>query len=144
MTIEEVVDGELARPRFQTLLLTLFAAVAMALAAVGTYGVIAYSVRSRVPELGLRRALGAETLDLLRLVLTEGLKAPLIGLAVGLLLGGLVVGRFLETLLYGTTPRDPVVLLWTAGILAITSLLACLLPGRLAARVEPSVALRHE
>ncbi len=144
MAIEEVVDGELARPRFQALLLGLFAAVAMALAALGTYGVIACNVRGRVPELGLRRALGAETPDLVRLVLTDGMKGPLIGLGVGMALGALVVGRFLGTLLYGITPRDPVVFVLTIGILAVTSFLACLLPGALAARVEPSVALRHE
>ncbi len=144
ITMNEVIDDQLARPRFQAVLLGLFAVVAIALAAVGTYGVIAHSVRGRVPEFGLRRALGAQTLDLFRLVLSDGMKAPLIGLGVGLLLGRFAVGRYLETLLYGITPRDPGVLLLTAGLLGLTALLACALPGRLATRIEPSQALRQE
>ena len=143
-TMSEVIDDQLARPRFQAVLLALFAAVAMALAAVGAYGVIAHNVRSRVAEFGLRRALGAGTPDLLRLVLWNGMKAPLLGLGVGLLLGGFAVGRYLETLLYGIAPRDPQVLLVSAGLLALTAVLACTLPGRWAARVEPSEALRQE
>jgi ABC-type antimicrobial peptide transport system permease subunit len=142
--MSEVVNDQLARPRFQAVLLGLFAAVALALAAVGTYGVIAHNVRARVPEFGLRRALGAGTGDLLRLVLWSGIKAPLLGLALGLLLGAFAVGRYLETLLYGITPRDPQVLLWTAGLLALAAVLACLLPGRWAASVEPSRALRQD
>jgi predicted lysophospholipase L1 biosynthesis ABC-type transport system permease subunit len=144
MTMSEVVDEQLARPRFQAVLLGLFATVAMVLAAVGTYGVIAHSVRNRVPEFGLRRALGAGTPDLVRLVLWNGMQAPLIGLGVGLLLSGFAVGRYLESLLFGIEPRDPQVLLATAGLLAVTALLACAVPGRWAARVEPSQALRQE
>lgn len=144
LAMEEVVDGELARPRFQVVLLGLFAAVALALAAIGTYGVIAYNVRSRTPELGLRRALGASTLDIQQLILANGFKAPMLGLAAGLLLGWLVIGRFLEALLFGVTARDPKVLAFTALTLAATSLLACLVPGRAAARIDPGVALRQE
>ncbi len=144
ITMNEVVDDQLAGPRFQVVLLVLFAVVAIALAAVGTYGVIAHSVRSRVPEFGLRRALGAGTPDLFRLVLSDGMKAPLIGLAVGLLLGRFAVGRYLETLLYGIAPSDPGVLLLTAGLLGLTAMLACALPGLVAASVEPRQALRQE
>jgi predicted permease len=143
-TMNEIVDDQLARPRFQAVLLGLFAAVAVALAAVGTYGVIAHNVRSRVPEFGLRRALGAGTPDLVRLVLITGMKAPLLGLAAGLLLGAFGDGRYVETLLYGVAPRDPAVLLVTAGLLGLTAVLACALPGRSAARIEPSQALRQE
>ncbi len=144
ITMNDVVDDQLARPRFEAALLGLFAAVAMLLAAVGTYGVIAHSVRSRVPEFGLRRALGAATPDLLRLVFWNGMKAPLLGLAVGMLVAGFAVGRYLETLLYGITPRDPEVLLATAALLSLAALLACALPGLWATRVEPSQALRQE
>jgi ABC-type antimicrobial peptide transport system permease subunit len=143
-TMSEVIDDQLARPRFQAVLLALFAAVAMALAAVGAYGVIAHNVRSRLGEFGLRRALGAGTPDLVRLVLWNGMKAPLLGLAVGLVVGGFAVGRYLETLLYGITSRDPEVLSLTAGLLVLTALLACALPGRWAASVEPGQALRQE
>lgn len=125
-------------------MLGLFAFVAIALAAVGTYGVIAYNVRSRVPEFGLRRALGAGTPDLLRLVLWDAMKAPLLGLVIGLLIGAFAAGRYLETFLYGITPRDPGVLFGTAALLIVTAVLACALPGRLAAGVEPSQALRQE
>ncbi|WP_321472199.1 ABC transporter permease [uncultured Paludibaculum sp.] len=144
LAMQEVVDSELAHPRFQLVLLGLFAAIALVLAAAGTYGVIAYNVRSRVPEMGLRRALGAGTFDLLRLVLADGLAAPLIGIAAGLALGALVLGRLLQSLLYGVTLHDPAVWAFTVATLVLTSLLACLLPGRLATRVEPSVALRQE
>jgi len=143
MPIEQVVDGELAQPRFQAVLLGVFAVVAMVLAAIGTYGVIAYYVRSRVPELGLRRALGAGAGDLIWLVLREGMSAPLIGLLLGVATGALVLGRFVESLLFGITPRDPAVFLLTAGVLMVTSLLACVLPSHAAVRIEPGVALRE-
>jgi putative ABC transport system permease protein len=144
MSMNDVIDDHLAAPRFQAVLLGLFGAVAIALAAVGTYGVIAHSIRSRVAEFGLRRALGASTADLLRLVLGDGMKAPMAGLAGGLVLAEVVIGRYLETLLYGVAPRDAGVLVVAAGMLALTSLLACALPGRFAANVEPSHALRQE
>jgi putative ABC transport system permease protein len=144
ITMNDVIDDQLARPRFQAALLGLFAAVAMMLAAVGTYGVIAHSVRSRVPEFGLRRALGAATPDLLRLVFWNGMKAPLAGLAVGMLVAAFAVGRYLESLLYGITPRDPEVLLATSALLTLAALLACALPGLWASRVEPTQALRQE
>lgn len=144
MSMNDVIADQLAAPRFQAVLLGLFGLVAIALAAVGTYGVIAHSIRCRVPEFGLRRALGASTPDLFRLVLLDGMKAPIAGLTVGLLIGAFVVGRYLETLLYGVIPRDPGILLLTAGILVLTSLVACALPGRSAAQVEPSHALRQE
>jgi predicted permease len=143
-TMRAVVDDELGRERFLLVLLGLFGAVATGLAAVGTYGVIAQSVRARVPEMGLRRALGAGTWDLWRLVLGEGLRAPLLGLAFGLAAGWLLVGRLLASLLYGVTPRDPAVYAGAAALLAFTALLACALPSRHAAGVEPARALRQE
>ena len=141
MSMDEVIDDQLAKPRFQAVLLGLFAAVAMLLAAVGTYGVIAQSMRSRVPEFGLRRALGAKTSDLIQLVLFDGMKAPIMGLAIGMLLS-VCAGKYLNTLLYEVTPTDPAVLLASAGTLALSSLFACILPGISVSRIDPSQALR--
>jgi predicted permease len=144
MTMEEVIGEQLALPRFQAVLVGLFAAVAMALAAVGTYGVISHHVRSRAPEFAVRRALGAETGNLLRLVLVEGLTAPLAGLSVGIIIAGLVSGRYLHTMLYKVETYDAGVMTVTAGLLGATAVLACVLPARWAVRVEPARVLREE
>lgn len=144
MTMQEVVDRQLARPRFQALLLGLFSVVAIVLAAVGTYGVIAYNIRSRLQEFGLRRALGANTGDVFRLVFRDGMRAPIIGLVCGLIAGGYVVGRYLKTLLFGIDSQDPLVLAGTGFLLLLTAFAACALPGRLATNVEPLQALRSE
>lgn len=144
MTMNAVIEGELTRPRFHMWLLSLFAAVALALAAVGVYGVIAHQVRGRVPEFGLRRALGATSASLFALVLRDGLRAPLAGLALGAAIGWCAGGRFLETLLYGVTARDAVIYLTVVAALGATAVLACVIPGRFATKVEPAVALRSE
>jgi predicted permease len=144
MTMDEVIDTELTRPRFHMWLLILFAAVALVLAAIGIYGVIAHHVRSRVPEFGLRRALGASTGSLFGLVLRDGLRAPALGLALGVTLAWFVAGRLLDTLLYGIAPRDPVVYAIAATVLTIAAIAACVIPGLFATRVEPAVALRGE
>jgi putative ABC transport system permease protein len=144
MTMQEVIDDNLARPRFQAVLLTLFAAVGVALAAIGAYAVVAQNMRSRIPELALRRALGAATNDVLRLVVFGGMKAPLLGLIIGMLLNVFVAARFVTRLLYGVAADDLSVFLTTAVILVLTSFLACALPGRAAVRVEPSRALHHQ
>jgi len=142
--MDELVDNELARPRFQAAIVLLFAAFTLILASLGCYGVIAHHVRSRVPELGLRRALGATSPDLLRLVIFDGLHAPLIGLALGLALGVLVMSRILGAALYGVSPREPLVYFGVAATLILTSVLACLLPARDAVRIEPLTALRQD
>ena len=144
ITMDELVDNELARPRFQAALVLLFAAFTLVLASLGCYGVIAHHVRSRVPELGLRRALGATSPDLLRLVIFDGLHAPLIGLALGLALGVLVMSRILGAALYGVSPHEPLVYFGVAATLILTSVLACLLPARDAVRIEPLTALRQD
>ena len=142
MTMNELVDNEVARPRFQAELVMLFAVFTMALAALGSYGVISQNVRARIPELGLRRALGAGSADLLGLVLRQGMMAPLVGLVLGLGVGALLMGRVLSTVLYGVSPREPIVFIVVGVTLAFTSLCACLLPARDAMRIEPLTALR--
>lgn len=143
MTLEEVVNADLARPRFQTILLGLFAAIAIALAAVGAYSVVAHSLRTRTQEFGVRRAVGAQTADILKLVAFEGMRAPLLGLALGCALAW-AGSRSLEAMLYGVKPQDPSVWLTALGAIALVCLAACTWAGRLATRVQPSQALRNE
>jgi putative ABC transport system permease protein len=142
-SVEETVRATLAPERFVTGLLAAFAGVALALAAVGLYGVMAYSVGQRTREIGVRMALGARPREVLALVLGQG--AAL--LAGGLLAGGLAawgLSRFLRGLLYGVEPYDPATFAATAALLGATALAASYLPARRAARVDPSVALRGE
>ena len=144
MSMTAVIDGELARPRFHMWLLGLFAGVGLLLASVGIYGVIAHHVKSRTAEFGLRRALGAGSGALFRLVLGDGLQAPALGLALGATIGWFVSGRLLATLLYGVTAQDPMVYAGTVAVVAFTAVLACCLPGWLATRVDPALALRSD
>jgi ABC-type antimicrobial peptide transport system permease subunit len=123
--------------------LVLFAAVALGLAAVGTYGVMAYLVRQGTRELGIRLALGATPAAVLRLVISQGLLVAVIGAGLGIT-GAWLLGRVLEGLLYGVTWRDPITLSVTiAGLIAV-ALLACWLPARRAAAIEPACSLRAE
>lgn len=144
MSMEQVVDEQLARPRFQAVLLGLFAAVALTLAAVGTYGVIAQTVRSRVPEIALRRALGADTRHLAQMVVGDGMKAPAVGLIAGVVVGVFGAGHWLKTLVYDVTPNDPSLLLIIASVLLINAFLACLLPARVAVSVDPGKVLKQD
>ena len=132
-----------AQRRLNTLLLTVFAVVAVIVAAVGVYGVLAYSVQQRRRELGVRMALGATAGTLLRLVLVEGLLLAGVGFAIGLG-GALALGRTLTSLLYGVSATDPATLAAIAGVAAFTALLACLVPAVRAMRVDPTIALRAE
>jgi predicted permease len=142
-SMEQILDNSVAQPRSQAILMALFASVAMLLAAVGTYGVIAESVTARTAEFGVRKALGAKSGDLFRLVLRQGMRAPLLGLAVGLL-GGMASGRMVESFLFGVSSHDRVVFLAAPVLLTTVALVACLVPARYAARVDPSQALRQE
>jgi ABC-type antimicrobial peptide transport system permease subunit len=121
----------------------LFALVALALAAVGTYGVLAYSVEQRTREIGVRMALGAEMGGILAMVLRQGLGLAASGLALGLGLA-VVLRRVLASLLFGVSPTDPMTLASVAAILALVAAAACYLPAHRAAAVAPAVALRHE
>ena len=142
-TLEEYLAASVAAPRFNTTLLTLFAAVALVLTMVGLYGVMSYSVAQRTNEIGIRMALGAQTRDVLRLIVGQGFKLVVIGLAIGLA-GAFALTRLLASLLFGVGTKDPLTFVAVAGILAFVAVLACYLPARRASRVDPLIALRYE
>ena len=142
-TMDQVVDESNSQPRFHLLLLGLFAAVALVLAAVGIYGVISYSVSLRTHEVGVRMALGAQSRDVLKLVVGQGLKLALSGLLVGLM-GAFALTRLMATLLYGVSATDTATFSVIALLLVAVALLASYLPARRATRIDPIVALRCE
>jgi putative ABC transport system permease protein len=142
-TMNQYVSDTVATLRFDTLLLGIFGGLALLIAAVGIYGVIAYSVTHRTHEIGIRIALGARRGDVLRLVLGQGMNLAVTGVAIGLL-GALALTRFLSSLLYDVQPMDPLTLVTMSFILISVVLLACYIPARRAAKVDPMVALRHE
>lgn len=142
-TMEEVVGGTLLRRRLGLYLLAGFAALALALATVGLYGLLAFTVAQRTRELGVRQALGAQRTDLLRLVLRQGLQRTLAGLLVGWPVA-LVAGRLVRSLLFEVRPGDPKVSLGVGLVLLAVTLLASWLPARRAAAVGPSIVLRGE
>ncbi|MDX2179086.1 MAG: ABC transporter permease [Bryobacteraceae bacterium] len=142
-TMEHWVDQTLARPRFQTMMLAAFGALALALAVLGIYGVMSYAVAQRTREIGIRMALGARLGDVYRIVLSRGFALTAIGLAIGLV-GAWTLSRTLETMLYEVRPHDPATFVAvTLGVLAV-ALAACLIPARRASHVDPAVALRAE
>ncbi len=142
-TLDDYLAASVAAPRFNTTLLTIFAAVALVLTIVGLYGVMSYSVAQRTNEIGIRMALGAQTRDVLSLVVKKGFKLVLIGLGIGLV-GAFALMRVISSLLFGVTTKDPLTFAVVAGLLAVVALLACYLPARRASRVDPIVALRYE
>ena len=142
-TMEQLLADSLSRARFTMLLLGIFAGVALLLAAVGIYGLIAYSVTQRTQELGIRIALGAQRRDVLRLVLGHGTRLTLLGLVLGIA-AALGITRLLASLLFGISATDPLTFAGVAALLAFVALLACFIPARRATRVDPIVALRYE
>jgi len=142
-TMEQLLSGSVSLRRFSGLLLGLFASLALILSIVGIYGVISYSVSQRTHELGLRMALGAQQSDVLRLVVMQGLKLTLTGLAFGVA-AAFVVSRFLSSLLFGVSPTDLPTFVTVSLVLATVALLACYIPARRATKVDPVVALRYE
>jgi putative ABC transport system permease protein len=142
-TMDRVVWNSVGRPRFNALLLGVSGAIALVLAVIGVYGVIAYAVQRRTHEIGIRRALGAQTRDVLRLVLGQALGLVLSGIVVGAL-GAIVLTRLLATLLYDVTPTDPATFLSVALMLSGVALLACYVPSRRATQVDPTDALRTD
>ena len=142
-SMEDVIYGSMARPRFLTLLLAIFAGVALALAAIGTYGVMAYSVAERRQEIGIRMALGAEAGTVLRMVLLQGFAVAALGLGIGIA-GALGLTKFMQTMLFNVSTTDPLAFLSAPAILALVALLACYIPARRATRVDPARVLKQD
>jgi putative ABC transport system permease protein len=139
----QLLSESVAQPRFNTFLIGLFATLAFVLSAIGIYGVISYDVTQRTGEIGVRMALGAQSRDVLRLILKQGLILTLGGLVVGLG-GAILLTRFLTGLLFEVKPTDPLTYGAVASLLAFVAAVACLIPARRATKVDPLVALRYE
>jgi putative ABC transport system permease protein len=142
-SMDQLMGASLAQRRLTLTVLGSFAALALLLAGVGIYGVIAYSVRQRTRELGIRMALGAQRRDVSKLIIVHGLKLAVLGVALGLCLA-LALTRWMESLLFEVRPTDPLTFTVIALVLLLVALLACWLPARRATKVDPLVALRHE
>ena len=142
-SMDLLVGRSLSGARFSMLLISIFAGLALALAAVGIYGVMAYLVAQRTREIGIRLALGAEPKDVLRVVMEQGAKLALAGVAIGIV-AALGLTRLMSSLLYGVKPTDFLTYLSVTAVLVLVALAACFLPALRASHVDPMVALRHE
>jgi putative ABC transport system permease protein len=142
-TMNEVLAGSLAPRRFSMILLGIFAVLALVLSCVGIYGVISHVVGQRTHEIGVRMALGAQRIDVIRLVVGEGARIALLGVAIGIG-GALGLTRLLASQLFDVTAQDPLTFISVAALLALVALLACYLPARRAMCVDPVMALRCE
>jgi putative ABC transport system permease protein len=141
--MESLMAVSLAQERLNMLLLGLFAALALTLAAVGIYGQMAYSVSHRTREIGLRMAMGARSRDILQLVVADGAKLAFLGIAIGIA-AALGLTRLMASLLFDVTPKDPATFAAVALLLAFVGLVACYIPARRATRVDPMVTLRYD
>jgi putative ABC transport system permease protein len=143
LPLREAVGASIAQERFNMVLLGAFAGLALVLTAIGIYGVVAYNVRQRTAEIGIRVALGADRARVLWMVLRQGLSPVALGLAVGLC-ATLALGRVIQSLLFGVTPTDPTTLLVVVGVIVTVAAAANLLPARMAVSVDPATALKGE
>jgi putative ABC transport system permease protein len=142
-TLESLVDNSMTQPRFSMLLVTGFGVLAVIMAAIGMYGLVSYSVTQRTREIGIRMALGAERRDVFAMVIGQGAKLALMGIAIGLP-AAYFATRLLASQLYGVGAGDPSTFAAVAVLLLSIALLACYIPARRATRVQPTEALRHE
>jgi putative ABC transport system permease protein len=142
-TMHEYLAASVAAPRFSTTLLSIFAGVALVLTLVGLYGVMSYSVAQRTNEIGIRLALGAQSRDVLLMIVKQGSMLIVLGLGIGLL-GAYALTRVIASLLFGVTAKDPLTFMAAAVLLAIVALLACYIPAWRATKVDPMDALRCE
>jgi putative ABC transport system permease protein len=142
-TFRDEMNGWLASRRFLLLVVGFFAAAALTLAAIGIYGVVAFSVARRTQEIGVRMALGAQRSDVLRLVVGEGARLALFGVAIGIAVS-FAITRLISSLLFGVSATDPVTFASVAALLSLAALAASYVPARRAMRVDPIVALRYE
>jgi putative ABC transport system permease protein len=143
VSMEQVIADALWQPRFNLQLIGLFAGVALVLAAIGLYGVMSYAVAQRTHEVGLRMALGAQRRDVIKLMVGQGMKLALLGVALGLVVS-LGLTRLMTNLLFGVSATDLTTFAVIAVLLILVALLACWLPARRATRVDPMIALRYE
>ena len=141
--MEQLVSRSTAPQRFNLSLVAIFAALGLFLAAVGIYGVMAYTVSQRTHEIGIRVALGAQSFDVLKLIVRQGMTLALIGIALGVI-GSAALTRLIKGLLFGVGTIDPLTFVLIALLLAVIALLACWIPARRATRVNPLSALRQE
>ena len=142
-TMEDVFSESVVRPRFLAQLLTIFGALALVLAAIGTYGVLSYAVTERRQEIGIRMALGADRGSVLGMILGQGMRVTALGIVVGIV-GSLLLTKYVETLLYDVKPTDPLTFVVVAAFISAIAVLACLIPARRATTVDPMVALRDQ
>jgi putative ABC transport system permease protein len=142
-TMQDVIADSVMRRRFAMMLLSIFAGLAMLLAAIGLYGVMSYSVSQRTREIGVRMALGAQTADVLKMIVSQGMLLVVVGVGVGVA-ASIGLTRLMSGLLYGVSATDPVTFAGVAVMLAVVALAANYLPARRAAKTDPMVALRYE
>jgi putative ABC transport system permease protein len=143
LTMDDLIHASISSERFNMLLLVAFAGLALILAGVGIYSVLAYGVRRRMREIGIRMALGAQVRDVVRMVLVDGLKPTIFGLVLGLA-GALMLGRVMANLVFGVRTSDPLTFAAVSLLLGFVALLASVIPAYRATRVDPVIALRDE